>query len=183
MSITAPAQPCPDAKPTLGASYCPATNTITADLAALQKLGAVGDIKQGVLVQGDNTAISVIVSRYVLALQHERSVSLDDAAASLRTACLTGLAQRHMVDVPPPSLTLVAGDMDEAVAGLLNNGLAASDVNGNTVPAGFSRVMAFRSGLLDQIRRRATDGSHERQRTKRPAARPLTAATIRRESS
>lgn len=152
LSITPPAQPCPDAKPTLGASYCPATNTITADLAALQKLGAVGDIKQGVLVQGDNTALSVVISRYVLALQHERNVSLDNAAASLRTACLTGLAQRNMVDAPPPSLTLTAGDMDEAVAGLLNNGLAASDVNGNTVPAGFSRVMAFRSGLLDQDR-------------------------------
>lgn len=103
-------------------------------------------------MQGDNTALSVVISRYVLALQHERNVSLDNAAASLRTACLTGLAQRNMVDAPPPSLTLTAGDMDEAVAGLLNNGLAASDVNGNTVPAGFSRVMAFRSGLLDQDR-------------------------------
>jgi hypothetical protein len=39
--------------------------------------------------------------------------------------------------------------MDEAVAGLLNNGLVASDVDGETVPAGFSRVMAFRAGLLD----------------------------------
>ena len=39
--------------------------------------------------------------------------------------------------------------MDEAVAGLLNNGLVASDVDGETVPAGFSRIMAFRSGLLD----------------------------------
>lgn len=152
VSITPAAQPCPDAKPTLGASYCPATNAITADLAALQKLGAVGDIEQGVLVQGDNTAISILISRYVLAMQHERNVALDNAATSLRTACLGGLAQRNMVDVPPPGLTLVAGDMDEAVAGLLNNGLAASDVNGNTVPAGFSRVMAFRSGLLDTDR-------------------------------
>jgi hypothetical protein len=46
-------------------------------------------------------------------------------------------------------LTLTAGDVDEAVAGLLVNGLAAADVNGNTVPAGFQRITAFRSGLTD----------------------------------
>jgi predicted metalloprotease len=147
------AQPCPDAKPTLIASYCPATNTITVDMPAMQKFGAVADIEQGVLVQGDNTSISVLVSRYMLALQHERNVSLTDAAASLRTACLTGYAQRNMVEVEPlpsgSSITITAGDMDEAVAGLLNNGLVASDVDGETVPAGFSRVMAFRAGLLD----------------------------------
>ena len=40
------------------------------------------------------------------------------------------------------------GDLDEAVSGLLTDGLAASDVNGNTVPSGFSRVDAFRTGVL-----------------------------------
>ena len=153
VSMTAPAAPCPDAQPTLGASYCPTSNTITLDLAALQRLGAAADLEQGVLVQGDNTAMSVVVSRYMLALQHQRGAKLDDATASLRTACLTGYAERHMVDpkeMPKgDSITLSAGDMDEAVAGLLNNGLAASDVNGQTVPAGFARVSAFRAGLLD----------------------------------
>ena len=43
-------------------------------------------------------------------------------------------------------LTLTAGDLDEAVAGLLTNGLVASNVNGDTVPAGFTRLVAFRSG-------------------------------------
>jgi hypothetical protein len=46
------------------------------------------------------------------------------------------------------SIALTAGDVDEAVAGLLTNGLAASDVNGETVPAGFSRIDAFRTGVL-----------------------------------
>ena len=45
------------------------------------------------------------------------------------------------------SLLLTAGDVDEAVAGLLTNGLVASDVNGDTVPAGFTRILAYRSGL------------------------------------
>ncbi len=43
---------------------------------------------------------------------------------------------------------LSPGDLDEAVSGLLRDGLAASDVNGNTVPSGFSRVDAFRTGVL-----------------------------------
>jgi hypothetical protein len=45
-------------------------------------------------------------------------------------------------------VALTAGDIDEAVSGLLTNGLAAGDVNGETVPAGFSRIDAFRVGVL-----------------------------------
>jgi len=45
-------------------------------------------------------------------------------------------------------VALTAGDLDEAISGLLTNGLAASDVNGETVPAGFSRMDAFRIGVL-----------------------------------
>ncbi len=51
------------------------------------------------------------------------------------------------------TVALTAGDVDEAVSGLLTNGLVASDVNGETVPAGFSRIDAFRIGVLgDQDR-------------------------------
>jgi hypothetical protein len=89
----------------------------------------------------------------MLALQHQQGTQLDTAATALRTACLTGIAQHHMaskVTLPSGnSLVLTAGDLDEAVAGLLNNGLAASDVNGNTVAAGFTRIMAYRSGLIN----------------------------------
>ncbi|MFB1298299.1 hypothetical protein ACAG24_022550 [Mycobacterium sp. pW049] len=41
------------------------------------------------------------------------------------------------------------GDLNEAVAGLLNNGIATSDVNGITVAAGFTRITAYRSGLIN----------------------------------
>jgi hypothetical protein len=46
------------------------------------------------------------------------------------------------------TVALTAGDLDEAVSGLLTNGLAASDVDGDTVPSGFSRMDAFRTGVL-----------------------------------
>jgi hypothetical protein len=53
--------------------------------------------------------------------------------------------------VPTPSgkhLLLSAGDLDEAISGLLTNHLVASDTNGDSVPAGFTRIVAFRSGLV-----------------------------------
>lgn len=146
-------QPCPDARPSPPASYCPATNTITVDVPGLQAISASTEGLDGVVLQGDNTAYSALVSRYMLALQRERGgLSLDDAEAGLRTACLTGVATARMsADIATPdgnTVALTAGDIDEAVSGLLTNGLAASDVNGETVPAGFSRIDAFRAGVL-----------------------------------
>jgi len=149
---------CPDAKPTKGASYCPATNTLTADLPTLQQIGKPGG-KGGMtdpqMLQGDNTAMSIISSRYALAVQHEKGLPLDTADTAVRTACLTGASQRNMAEpVSIPSgktLVLTAGDLDKAVIGLLMNGVAASDVNGANMPAGFTRVTAFRGGVLGNI--------------------------------
>jgi len=142
---------CSDAKATKPASYCPASNTITVEMPALQEMGAAADESQMVLLQGDNTALSVVTSRYMLALQHENGMALDTPVAALRTACLTGVAQRKMAeptDLPSgKSLLLSAGDVDEAISGLLTNGLVASDTNGDTVPAGFTRILAYRTGL------------------------------------
>ncbi|BBX30620.1 peptidase [Mycolicibacterium peregrinum] len=146
------AAPCPDGQDTKSpADYCPATNTITVDLSALKEIGASGDESKGVLLQGDNSAMSIVTSRYMQALQHAHGASLTGASAALRTACMTGLANRDMSEpVKLPSgntFQLTAGDLDEAVAGLLTNGWVASDKDGNTVPAGFTRIAAFRSGL------------------------------------
>ena len=154
----ASAASCPNARPSPPASYCPATDTIAVDLPGLQKLGTPIDGEDGLVLQGDNTAYSALVSRYMMALQHEHGgLSLDTAEAGLRTACLTGVATTKLsTNVTTPdnnTVGLTAGDIDEAVAGLLTNGLAASDVNGESVPAGFSRIDAFRVGVLgDQER-------------------------------
>jgi predicted metalloprotease len=145
---------CQDARPSPPVSYCPATNTIAVDMAELEKLGVPsGQDGGGAMVSGDNTAYSILVSRYMLAVQHERGgLVLDNAAAALRTACLTGVATTKMTDAVTTSdgktVALSAGDLDEAVSGLLTNGLVASDVNGDTVPSGFSRTDAFRIGVL-----------------------------------
>ena len=149
----AAASACPDARPSEPVSFCPASNTITVDLPRLQELGAPVEGEDGLVLQGDNTAYSALVSRYMMALQAQRGgVVLDDAEAGLRTACLTGVATTKMstpVSTPDGNtVALTAGDIDEAVAGLLTNGLVAGDVNGESVPAGFSRIDAFRVGVL-----------------------------------
>ena len=152
------ADACSDARPSPPVSYCPATNTIAVDLPALQEMGTPIEGEDGLVLQGDNTAYSALVSRYMMALQHQRGgLALDDAEAGLRTACLTGVATTKMsTPVTTPdgnTVALTAGDIDEAIAGLLTNGLAAGDVNGESVPAGFSRIDAFRLGVLgDQER-------------------------------
>src|SRR6185312_12929095 len=72
------AQGCPDARPSPPASYCPATNTIVVDLPGLQVMGVQSDNQNGGLASGDNTAYSVLVSRYMQAIQHaRRGVPLD----------------------------------------------------------------------------------------------------------
>jgi predicted metalloprotease len=153
------AQTCPDARPSPPASFCPATNTIVVDLSALEKMGAQGDpTDAGSLAVGDNMAYSVLVSRYMLALQHEHGgVALDTAEAALRTACMTGVATAKMSkDIQTrdgDTIALTAGDVDEAVSGILTNGLVASDVNGDSVPSGFSRIDAFRVGVLGDTER------------------------------
>lgn len=158
--IFAPANPpalsyqaadCPDAKATPPASYCPATNTIVIDLPGLAAMGMVADEKQQTLPQGDDTALSVVMSRYALAVQHDRGLPMQSPWTALRTACLTGVVHRKMaepIDLPSRNqLLLTAGDLDEAVAGLLTNRLVASDADGTSVPAGFTRIAAFRGGV------------------------------------
>jgi predicted metalloprotease len=147
------ASTCPDARPSPPASFCPATNTIVVDLPGLQAIGATSEGLEGPALQGDNTAYSALTSRYMVAWQHEHGgLVLDDAEAGLRTACLTGVAttklSENITTSDGKTVALTAGDIDEAVSGLLTNGLVAGDVNGESVPAGFSRIDAFRVGVL-----------------------------------
>ena len=147
-------QPCADARPSPPVSYCPTTNSISVEIAGLAKMGKPS--KRSGLVFGDNTAFSALTSRYMLAVQHERGgLTLDNAGAALRTACLTGVASRTLSEPKqdPNAVTLSAGDLDEAVSGILTHGLAAGDVNGESVPAGFSRIDAFRLGVLSDEQR------------------------------
>ncbi|WP_460359117.1 neutral zinc metallopeptidase [Mycobacterium sp. ZZG] len=144
-------QACPEGAASPPASYCSTTNTIVVDLPALQAMSVPAGTSDYALPQGDNTGLSVVTSRYALSLQHARGEPLDAPSTALLTACLTGVGQAAManpIELPSGnSLQLAAGDIDEAVGGLLTNGLVAGNVDGLTVPAGFTRIEAFRAGL------------------------------------
>jgi predicted metalloprotease len=146
---------CPDAKASPPASYCPATNTIVIDVPALAKMGKHADESERTLPQGDDTALSVVMSRYTLAVQHERGLPMQSPWTALRTACLTGVVHRKMaepIETPDQKeLVLTAGDLDEAVSGLLTNPMVASDADGTSVPAGFTRISAFRGGVTGNM--------------------------------
>ncbi|GAA5067448.1 zinc metallopeptidase LpqM [Nocardia callitridis] len=147
---------CRDGVDTEPVTYCPTTNTIATDIPGLAERGssdADPDDPLPVKVTGDYNGYVVFVSRYTLATQKNKGQSLVGAQAALRASCLSGVVTGKLAQPGRPAtegdIGLSAGDLDEAVSGLLNDGLAASDVRGQTVPSGFSRVDAFRAGVLD----------------------------------
>jgi hypothetical protein len=150
--LTSDRSDCTGATITEPTSYCPESNTIFVDMPALAVAGATKNEDQDeVLVQGDNSAFSMVTSRYALAVQKERGVKIDTPVSALRTACLTGVAQGRMTNEDGADFVLSPGDTDEAVAGLLSNGMVASDVNGIPAPAGFTRILAYRLGLSSAV--------------------------------
>lgn len=144
---------CSVADPTPAASYCPSTNVLSVDMDRMVLMGT--SLSRGspassrdIPLFGDYSAYSMLISRYVLALQNERGdLSLKGIDAGLRTACLAGYATKAL-SAETSAVRTTGGDLDEAVAGVLTNGLAASDVDGMFAPAGFARVDAFRTGVL-----------------------------------
>ncbi|MEV0252194.1 metallopeptidase [Nocardia sp. NPDC050712] len=147
---------CKDGTTTNPVSYCPAKNLIATDIPELAKRGTRSDDEEEnplpLKVNGDYNGYVVFIARYALAVQKAHGQSLTGAKTGLRAACLAGVVTGQLAD-PSRSreqgdIALAAGDLDEAVSGLLTDGLAASDSRGQTVPSGFSRVDAFRAGVL-----------------------------------
>lgn len=151
-TLTTGSLDCPSGEMTAPTSYCAANNVIHVDMPVLREVGEPkSEDEDEVLIQGDNTALSMVTSRYALAIQRERGVELDTPVAALRTACLTGVAQGQMTDEAGFDFVLSPGDTDEAVSGLLTNPVVASDVNGQPAPAGFTRILAYRLGLSSDL--------------------------------
>ncbi|WP_280480393.1 metallopeptidase [Nocardia cyriacigeorgica] len=147
---------CSNGTTTEPVSYCPASNTIATDIPGLAERGTSDtdpDDPLPVKVTGDYNGYVVFIARYALAVQRDQGQQLVGAKTGLRSACLSGVVTGKLAEPGrPPSegdITLAAGDLDEAVSGLLTDGLAASDIKGQTVPSGFARVDAFRAGVLN----------------------------------
>lgn len=145
---------CENGTATTPVTYCPEENIVGFDADALRELAAKPDStappgEQGSGGLGDFAAFAEIASRYALAVQNSLGAPLDDDYAGLRTACLTG-AWAGYTDQDGRNLRLAIGDLDEAVAELLqDDSLIAADVNGKQVESGFARVEAFRRGYME----------------------------------
>lgn len=133
--------------------YCPSSNKISSDVDGMAKRGQPTGDDEGLpsTITGDFTAYIVFISRYIMAVQKNSGKQLTDAKAGLRTACMSGAAAAKLSDGKEHGkgrIQLSAGDLDEAVSGLLTDGLAASNLIGQAVPSGFARVDAFQAGVL-----------------------------------
>jgi predicted metalloprotease len=149
---------CESGEATSPAAYCPDENVVSIDLEKLSEIATPpkegqepGADGAGI---GDFAAFAEIASRYTLAIQKSIGAELDGEQAGLRTACLTGAWTAFTVDEDPDKadkkLHLAVGDLDEAVAELLqDDSLVAADVTGKQIPSGFARVEAFRRGYME----------------------------------
>ncbi|WP_018179514.1 hypothetical protein [Jongsikchunia kroppenstedtii] len=130
-------------------TYCPSTNTVLYDadrLTAIGRVGYSGPAQIPTLMTDGFSAYSLIASRYALAVLHGRGEPTDRPGSAALAACMTGqwaAATRDLGD-----FTMGSGDVDAAVSGLLDNGLAASDAQSRALPSGLTRVDAFGSGYL-----------------------------------
>ncbi|MEU0534657.1 neutral zinc metallopeptidase [Amycolatopsis tolypomycina] len=135
------------------ASYCPDDNTVSIDMAKLAQLAQPIDREAEMKGEdpggmGDFAAFSEVAARYALGIQKGVGASIDNANAGLRTACLVGAWAAFTNR--PGDLRLSAGDLDEAIADLLQpESLVSADVNGKRPDSGFDRVEALRKGYLE----------------------------------
>jgi predicted metalloprotease len=141
---------CAQGDATSPAAFCPDENVVSIDVPALVKIATPPKRNQspgeGGAGIGDFAAFAEIASRYTLAIQKAKGAPLEGNEAGLRTACLVGAWAKY-VDQPGPPLRLAVGDLDEAVAELLQDkSLIAADIKGNSTEVGFARVEAFRIG-------------------------------------
>ncbi|GLZ43394.1 neutral zinc metallopeptidase [Actinokineospora sp. NBRC 105648] len=155
--ITYQGADCKQGKSTPPVSFCGEENVVAIDPDAMQKIATPPKRGQEPGVDGagigDFAAFAEIASRYSLSIQKSVGAPLDGDKTGLRTACLTG-AWAKFTDTADSGggrkLRLAVGDLDEAVAELLqDNSLVAADANGKQVPSGFARVEAFRIGYFE----------------------------------
>ncbi|MGD9985221.1 neutral zinc metallopeptidase [Pseudonocardia sp.] len=134
-----PAPPCPDAGPQGPVAYCAADGGVVTDLAAL------GELQKR---SGDFAGATLIVSRYALAARAAAGRSATGYDAGRSAVCLAGAWTARLVD-PAGGFGLSPGDLDEAVAVLLDEDWAETDAVGTVDPAdnGFERLGHYRRGF------------------------------------
>jgi predicted metalloprotease len=99
---------------------------------------------------GDFADITLVASRYGIAVLGALGLATVGPAAGAASVCLAGAYTAALME-PGGGFALSPGDLDEAVQVLLTHDWAARDAEGDVDPAehGFDRIARFRAGLLD----------------------------------
>ncbi len=128
-------------------TYCPPTNTVSYDLAELQRIGT--PTAGFTSYNGDFSAIILLVGRYGLAAQAAGdAASLTGDIAGLRGLCYAGSWASWMRDPQgAKGLALSPNDLDKAVYEVINSPLSGGDANGASTASIFDRVQAFNIGV------------------------------------
>ena len=131
-------------------TYCPTTNTVSYNLAELQRIGTPTAGWQS--VNGDFSAIVLLVSRYALAAQAAGHSKITGNAAGLRALCYAGTWATWMRNPQgTQSFQLSPNDLDKAIYEIVSSPLAGADANGATSASLIERVQAFDIGVTHQI--------------------------------
>ena len=127
--------------------YCPATNTISYNLAELQRIGTPTAGFQS--TNGDFSAILILVSRYGLAAQVSSGGTAIGTQAGLKGLCFAGSWASWMRKPQgDQDLQLTPNDLDKAVYEVLASALPASDAAGTSSMAVIDQVQALYIGVV-----------------------------------
>ncbi|MET3806219.1 putative metalloprotease [Nakamurella sp. UYEF19] len=127
--------------------YCQATNTITYNLKELQRIGTpTAGFKS---INGDFSAVLLLVSRYGLAAQATTGGTPLGTQAGLRGLCYAGSWASWMRKTQgPDKLRLSPNDLNKAVYEVVNSPLPASDAAGSASSAVIDQVQALYVGVV-----------------------------------
>jgi predicted metalloprotease len=141
---------CQGSTVTTPVDYCPASNTISYNLAELQRIGTPTNGWDS--TSGDFSAVIMLVSRYALAAAKAGGSSITGDDAGMRALCYAGTWATWMrTPQGAKHLTLSPNDLDKAVAEVIASPLPASDVNGSTAAPIIDRVQALDVGVTQPI--------------------------------
>ena len=142
--------PCSGYTATGPVAYCPPSNTVSYDLAELQRIGTPTAGFDS--YNGDLSAIILVVSRYALAAQAAGKAAVTGTDAGLRALCYAGTWAAWMRHPQgPKKLALSPSDLDKAVYEMISSAAAAGDANGASTATIFDRVQAFNIGVTHPI--------------------------------
>ncbi len=127
--------------------YCPATNTISYNLAELARIGTpTAGFKS---TNGDFSAVLILLSRYGLAAQATTGGTATGNQSGLRGLCYAGSWASWMRTARgPDKLRLSPNDLNKAVYEVLASPIPAGDANGASSATVIDQVQALYIGVV-----------------------------------